>query len=585
MYRQQFLPVVKVLNWLLWVATLVVLTSLIIEFGFYISPREKQWLHRLDLLVVWFFSFQVLVKMAVSRDIWQYLRSRWFDVLLMLLILVQTTFLVRVMGVSLLREYLGGESLIRLTQVYILVIQVLLVLTFVRQLVVINRQVAGFKLHPSKVLLSSFLFIILLGTGLLLLPRSVNSGHHLSWLDALFTATSATCVTGLVVVDTGSFFSTQGQLIILALIQIGGLGIMTYSSFFAYLLRRSVTLREQSLLGEILNVENLSLIRKMLAYTVLVTGLFEFLGALGLYFALGSSYGSSGTRLYSAIFHSISAFCNAGFSLHSDNFVAFQQHWAVMGILMSLIVVGGLGFPVLMNLSGIRLVPGPRHRRQITVHTRLVLLTTAILLGVGMAGFLALEWHGTLSNLPLGGKLMNALFQSVTARTAGFNTVDITVTSVPAVLLLLFLMFVGASPGSTGGGIKTTTFSLLFTMIGAYARGKERIELFRRTIPIETVHRAIVILAFSLMFTFLANLVLVTTEHFNFVDIMFEVFSAYGTVGLSRGITPHLSAIGKAVIIVCMFFGRLGALTIALALASPGKKPRYEYPMENVMVG
>ncbi|RMG66851.1 MAG: hypothetical protein D6715_05940, partial [Calditrichaeota bacterium] len=343
MYRPRFFPVVKVLNWLLGVATVIVLISLSVEFGFYLTPREKQFLHRLDLLVVWFFALQVLIKMAVSRSVWEYLKSRWFDVLLMLLIVIQTTVLVRLMGFSLIRQYLGGESLIRLTQVYILVIQILLALTFVRQLVVLNRQIAGVKWHPSKVLLSSFLIIILLGTGLLLLPRSVNPGQHLSFLDALFTATSATCVTGLIVVDTGRFFSTQGQLIILFLIQIGGLGIMTYSSFFAYLLRRSVTLREQSLLGEILNVENLSLIRKMLAYTVLVTALFECLGALGLFFALGPDYGSPGSRLYSAIFHSISAFCNAGFSLHSDSFVPFQQRWPVLAILMTLIVVGGLG--------------------------------------------------------------------------------------------------------------------------------------------------------------------------------------------------------------------------------------------------
>ena len=585
LYRPQFLVIVRILNGCLLLISLLALISLIAEYGFYLSPQQKAYLHILDILIVWFFVFQALFKFAAAINPWEYIKVRWFDLLLVLFILLQSVLLIGHMGLNFFQEVIQKGEVASITKLYIVAVQVALVFTVILQAVRFNQRISMWRLHPAQILLGSFLIIILLGTGLLLLPRAVQPGYQLSFLDALFTATSATCVTGLIVVDTGSYFSRMGQLIILTLIQIGGLGLMTFSSFFALILRRSISLREKSMLREILNYENMGLIGKLLLYTIVFTFSFELVGAVVLFFGMADVHPDLGMRIYSAVFHSISAFCNAGFSLYSTSLMAFHQNYLVLGTVMVLIVLGGLGFPVLLNLSGMNLRPSTGRKRILSVQSRIVLFVSGGLILLGMGAFLVFESSNTLQGMTWSQRFLHGLFQSITARTAGFNTLEISRLAVPTVLVFLVLMFIGASPGSTGGGIKTTTVSILTAGVFAVIRGKNRLHLFKKNIPFTVLNRALVVFLFSLLFIFVSVVILTVVEQKDFVDLLFEVFSAFGTVGLSRGITPELTAPGKFVIILLMFFGRLGALTISLAITAPREVVHYDYPRENVMVG
>ena len=576
---------ITILNKILILISLLAIGSLIAEYGFYLSWEMETFIHRVDIIIVWYFVLQAFIKLFLAEHRWEYFRSHWFDYLLVFFILSETALFINVTGLDLLGKFLRGKEVIQVTKIYIVAFQISIVLSLFSQGAHLNEKIASYRFHPAQVLMGSFLIIILIGTALLSLPRAVKPGNFLAPLDALFTATSATCVTGLVVVDTGQHFSRLGQLIILTLIQIGGLGLMTYASFFALILRRSISLKEKSMIRDMLNYENMGLISRLLSTTILFTFFLEALGAVSLFIGFEGRYANIWERIYSAIFHSVSAFCNAGFSLQSDSFMSFRGNYLVISTLIVLIVLGGLGFPVLLNLSGLRLNPRGNRRKLLTVQTRLVLVLSGALLFAGFVFFLIAEGGNTLYGMDRTERVFNALFQSVTARTAGFNTLNIGLVTTPSLLFFLFLMFVGASPGSTGGGIKTTTFGILFAGVWSVIRGRNRIELFRKNIPFTVLNRALVIILFSGSFIFIALIILNFSENLPFVDLMFEAFSAFGTVGLSRGITPLLSSVGKAVIIVSMFFGRLGALTISLAITAPRETYHYDYPPENVMVG
>ncbi len=587
MYRERLKPLVRVVNWMFSLVSVLVVVSLIIEYGFYPSVEMRFILHRVNMFILWFFIVQYFIRLLAAREPFVFIRVRWFESILIAFIMGEILFMGYRMGWDRFNQFLFGGEIFDLTRVYIVLLQLSVLSTLIIEAVRINRRIARLKMHPAQILMGSFLLIILFGTGLLMLPRAVTPGNHLSFLDALFTATSATCVTGLIVVDTGSFFSPLGQGIILFLIQVGGVGIMTFSSFFALLLRRNISLRESAMLGNILNVEYQGLIREVLLYTIMFTFAFELLGTLFLFIGFLFQSFPFTDAIYAAVFHSISAFCNAGFSIFSDSLMGFSQNYWVLGTVMILIVFGGLGFPVLMNLSGFRLRPlsGKHPLHRFTVQTRIVLLLSLGLILGGTLIYLLLEWNATLRGLSPLNKVVHALFQSITTRTAGFNTQDIGQIQIPTILIFIALMFVGASPGSTGGGIKTTTIAVLFARVVTVIRGREHTHLFHKKIHDGVINRALVVFMASLGFIMLAIFILTLTEEHTFVDIVFEVVSAFGTVGLSRGITPELSAMGKVVIILAMFLGRLGVLPISLALAGPVKPAHFDYPAENVMVG
>ena len=573
-------PVISGINIVLGLISVIAITSFLLQYGFNLSAQFNAVLNRIDLLIVQFYFWQFLSKLALSRSKLNFLKRRWFESGLALMIFFETAIIIRVVGFDLIGKYFSDVNVTTITEIYIGLAQILIILTLITEGIKYNTRVASLRFHPSQTMILSFILVIIVGTGLLMLPRATAPGHSISLLDAFFTSTSATCVTGLIVVDTATNFSQFGQIIILALIQIGGLGIMTLSSFLALFFGQGVGIRERVILHQMMNIDKIGLITSMLRNAVLITLGIEAAGALVL-MALWSDQGwTLGQLIYRSVFHSISAFCNAGFSTFSNSLLPFQNDPGVLMCFSVLIILGGLGFIVLLDIAGAQV--SWRKKYRIKMQTRMVLVVSAILLA---GGFISLF---LLNKSNMGGtRLLTAFFNSVTARTAGFNTTDIGSLSIPSVLIIMMLMFIGASPGSTGGGIKTTTIGVLWTSIIAIITGQNRIIIYKRRLPFLVLNRALVVFAFSVMFVALSVLLLSITENARSIDVAFEAVSAFGTVGLSRGLTPHLTIPGKLIIIISMFVGRLGALTLAFAITSPEDQPafRIEYPSEAVMIG
>ena len=443
------------------------------------------------------------------------------------------------------------------------------------------------------ILAGSFTFAILLGTLLLSLPLA-QAGDPVSVLDAFFTATSAVCVTGLTVVDTGTRFSPAGQAVVLALIQVGGLGLMTFAVFVGVVLGRKVAFTDRMVIQDSMHHTPKAGVRRLVRYVLGFTLASEAAGALLLWLRFRGQF-PSGEAAWQSVFHAVSAFCNAGFGLLPDNLVRYRGDLLVNLAITALIVVGGLGFLVNMEVRD-QAVLRLRGRRapMLTLHARLALTVTAALLVAGTLAFLALEWDNALRGLPPGERLLASWFQSVTPRTAGFNTVDYGRVSSDTLFFTILLMFVGASPGSTGGGIKTTTFGLLVALVVARWRGRGRATVFHRTIPHAVMDRALMLTLLAWALVSLGIGLLVFTETHGrpfgeaeprFVALMFEAVSAFGTVGLSTGLTPSLSPAGKLVLAALMFVGRVGPLTLVLAVGPRQERGRFRYAEENVMVG
>jgi trk system potassium uptake protein TrkH len=427
-----------------------------------------------------------------------------------------------------------------------------------------------------------FALIIFAGAQLLKLPIASESGQSMSFIDALFTSTSAACVTGLVVFDTGTYFSTFGQWVILLLIQIGGIGFMTMATLFALILRRRISLKERLILQESLNqgsIEGLvRLVRKVILYAMAL----ETVGAL-LFTARFMIDMSPGTALYHGVFHAISIFNNAGFDLTGDfrSLTGYSTDLYINIVSMVLIILGGFGFVVLADLFGMR------KKRRFSLHTKVVLTVTAALVVLGMFIIFVFEYTNarSIGDDGFGHKLLMSLFQSVTTRSGGVVTVDISQFRQATQFFIIILMFIGASPGSTGGGIKTTTFAVLVGAVLAMIRGKEDVVLFRFRLAKERVYKAVTVTLFCIGIVMLGTMVLATTEDAAFLKILFEVTSAFGTVGLSMGLTSELSFTGKLTIIFLMFIGRLGPLTLTYALGPKPGRMLYRHAEGKIIIG
>lgn len=427
-----------------------------------------------------------------------------------------------------------------------------------------------------------FGFIIIAGAMLLRLPAAAVSGQSMSFIDALFTATSAACVTGLVIFDTGTYFSTFGHWVILFLIQIGGIGFMTMATLFALILRRRISLKERLILQESLNqgsIEGLvRLVRKVILYALAL----ESIGAI-LYtfrFMVDMNFGEA---LYHGVFHSISIFNNAGFDLSGDfrSLTGYSTDIYINIVSMILIILGGFGFVVLADLFEMKI------KRRFSLHTKVVLTVSASLIVVGALIIFIFEYTNSRSigGAGFGEKMLTSLFQSVTTRSAGITTVDIAEFRQATQFFIIFLMFIGASPGSTGGGIKTTTFAVLVGAVLAMIRGKEDVVLFRLRLAQERVYKAVAVTLFCIGIVMLGTILLATTEDAAFLTILFEATSAFGTVGLSMGLTGELTLTGKLTIIFLMFIGRLGPLTLTYALAPKPGRPLYRHAEGKIIIG
>jgi trk system potassium uptake protein TrkH len=449
-----------------------------------------------------------------------------------------------------------------------------------------NKKLNIWQMTPPQILVLGFAVIIFIGAGLLTLPFASATGQSIPFIDALFTATSATCVTGLVVVDTGSAYTIFGQIVIVSLIQVGGLGFMTMATLVAFVFRKKITLKERLVLQEAFNQGSMEgivrLIRKVIIYSLSIEAIAAVILTIRWTFDFGFS-----KALYFGIWHAISMFNNAGFDLFGTvdapfvSFTGYADDFVVNIVVMALIVLGGIGFIVMSDAMDYR------KTKKLSLHSKVALTMTGTLIVLGALIIFIFEYtnNRTLGSLDMGGKVLASFFQSIAPRTAGPNTVDIGALRQASQFFIVILMFIGASPGSTGGGIKTTTFTILIAAIITMIRGKEDIVIYRYRLAKDRILKAITLTMMALFLVILVTMLLSTTEDAQLLKILFEVTSAFGTVGLSMGLTPELTTFGKILISLTMFAGRLGTITLAYALQPKQEKELYRYPEGKITIG
>ena len=573
------------LNYIYRFFDIIVLSFIVFDFGY---DFEKNFTtpHVIGLIIL---SFILLLFNLIKFYFFKFKKNK-------------TVALVNVIIISVLFISSLIVSIIHQTQDYHYILQKIkpifeggLILYFLLRLLVFVRHIYDVYFNPAIVFVGSFLILILSGSFLLMLPSATT--HGINFTNALFTSTSAVCVTGLTVVDTSSSFTIVGQSIILVLIQLGGIGILTFTSFFAFFFRGSSSFKEGLNTKDFLAQESLTDIFRAALNVVIFTLAVELIAAIFIYFSINNNL-SIHNKIFFSIFHSISAFCNAGFSIFSaglfDNSVRFN--YAFQWIIMILIVFGGLGHHIIFNfykylktyvteIFNKKIV----HKRVpiITLNSKIVIYTTIILLLGGWVFLYISEYNNTLmDHSTIFGKITNAAFGSVTPRTAGFNVIDYSQMTVPSLLFVIFLMWVGASPISTGGGIKTSTFALATLNIYATARGKSRIQIFGRRFTAESTSRAFAILYISLIIIGTAILMMLIFEPKDtpLLNVVFECFSAFSTVGLSLNFTPTLSDPSKYLLIVVMFLGRIGMLNLMIGLMRQINHQFYELPKENILI-
>lgn len=582
------------------VTAAAVVATFVALFGFKapLPPQQVRFLYAVQILLLCIFIAEKAVRYMNSAIRTEFWGMSWFEVPLLVALSIA------VLGAG--RWFATGPQ--EASTVRHLAVGIYLVVQVVTKLCRTCVNLAASGKNPTQTLIASFLFLIVAGAGFLMLPRAAGEGkENISFIDALFTSTSATCVTGLIVKDTGKDFSFMGQVVILALIQLGGLGIVIFGAVFALLLGQALSLRESVAMQDLLSTQTISRLGKMIAFIFIGTVIIEAVGAVamfGMWDDVPDMVSSGHEQWFCSIFHSISAFCNAGFSLFSDSFIPYSSNWGVFVVVCPLIILGGLGFGVLYDIGNIlsdrtkRLVKktfSKKYRfsmespKRMRLQTKIVLWVSAALIVLGAAAILLFERYAAGDSGTGRTDVLGALFQSVTARTAGFNTVDIGAMSPSSRLVVVMLMFIGGSPGSTAGGIKTVTLAVVVMVAVTALCKRGEVEMFGRSVRVAVVGRAITVtLLFAAVLLF-ATLALSITENSNesadMSDIVFEASSALGTVGLSTGLTGDLTDAGKFIIIITMLIGRLGPLTLLAALTFNMKPVQYNYPTEAIIVG
>ncbi len=569
------------------VISLFAILCFLFEFGFEHKTDDLNFIRKVYVFTAIIGSVSIIIRyfFKINRP---RLKSLPVDIFILL-------FLIYVISQNLRNDILHGVSIF--TPVFWLYTAIFLV--FFRELSALRVEFKKAVFNTAQLFALSFLLIIITGTFLLMLPNATVT--RISLIDALFTSTSAVCVTGLTVVDTGSFFTEFGQIIIAVLIQIGGLGILTFTSYFSYFFRGGSTYESQFILRDLTHSEKLAEVFTILKRIILITILIEGIGSFLIFHSINRELiPSLSDRLFFSVFHAVSGFCNAGFSTLSDSFYedAYQFNYPLHLIVAGLFILGGLGFPIVFNLlrylkvklkSLFLLLFGGKKQSDLPwlldVNTRIVLYTSAALTVVGTLAFFVLEFNNTLSSHTFIGKFITAFFGAVTTRTAGFNTVDTSILSIPTILIVMSLMWIGASPASTGGGIKTSTFAVAVLNILRIVKGKPRLEIFKREIPEISVNRAFAIIFLSiLVISFSVGSIAIFDSEKKFLDVCFESISAFSTVGLSRGITEDLTAASKLIIVITMFIGRISMLTLLIAFFRRVSSGNYRYPSESILI-
>lgn len=439
------------------------------------------------------------------------------------------------------------------------------------------------KLNPVQILALGFALVIFTGAILLTLPISSANGTSTNFIDSLFTSTSAVCVTGLVTVDTGTHWSYFGKTVIMFLIEIGGLGFMSFATLFALLLGKKITLKERLVLQEAMNTFNIQGLVKMAKYVLVFTFSVQIIGALLLSTQFIPDYGL-GKGIYFSIFHAVSGFCNAGFDLigNFSSLTSYAENPVIILTIASLIAIGGLGFSVWLEIYNYRGL------KKLSLHARVAIIMTISLIVGGAILMFLFEFNnpGTMKNMSFKGKILSSIFASVTPRTAGFNSISTADMSMAGRFLTIILMFIGGSPGSTAGGIKTTTAAILLMTIVSIIKGREDTEISKKKIPKDLVYKAFALSTLALTLVIGVTMILSITEvGASFEYILYEVTSAFGTVGITLGLTTKLSFIGKILIILTMYCGRVGPMTVILALANKKSNSSIKYPEDKILVG
>lgn len=564
----------------------------IIYYGYNLKPGEEYLILRINNSIFGFYIFSYVIRLLFSTSTLEYLKATWFEASLLLIVIYDALSLY-LFNLPLLSNVFQYFEVKNEEFWHVFFIQVYLLLLVTIEFTKFSTILGSISLKPATTFIISFIILSFGGAGLLLLPEMTKEGTNLSVIDAIFTAISASCVTGLIVVDTATDFTQKGQLVIMFLIQLGGIGILTFATFFANFLKKGVGIKHQSVVKDFLSEDSLFDAKSLLKQIIILTIVIEAVGILFIYVLWDISvpfYDNPGERFYFSAFHAISAFCNAGFSLFTNGLYQdyVREAYLLHIIVAMLIICGSLGFPTLrdlFNLNNMRLrMKNPWRKWKLS--TQVAIWGSAILVSFGTFVFFFTEQNATLVGKTGTEQIIISFFQSVTTRTAGFNTVDIAALATPTVVLFIFLMFIGASSGSTGGGIKTSTFFVIITAVFATIRGKKQLEISGRAISYDLLNKAFVVFIFSSTFILVALFFLTIFEpEMTILDLAFEQVSAFCTVGLSRGITADLSTPSKIILILSMFVGRVGTLTLAFSLASPVETNNYKYPKAHMLVG
>jgi len=587
------LGVLKILNLFVSFTALITLT---IYYGF---PHTVQGDVNMMTVIRYSFGFYIshyLIKFIYDFHPWEYLKKTWFEGFVMFILIIEGASHIMT-GELLFVPLLEKLSISSGEDISLIFIQGYFFIVIIAELTRKGSVIPKIRMHPAVIFILSFLGIISVGTLLLMMPEMTSSGNGMAALDALFTSTSATCVTGLMVEDAVHFFTFKGQIVILALIQLGGLNVIAFASVLALAARFGVSVRQHDVIEDFVNRDNFLSGKGTLGRVVIWCLGIEVIGAIALGVVWSSDIPFSGVsdRIYSSIFHSVSAFNNAGITLFTGGFTHpwVSTNWLAHWIITALVFAGALGTVALFDIFD----PTRLRRRliypwkTIGFATKIALYVSLILVVFGSVAFAILEWNGVLSGMSGFGKFTTSVFQSVT-RTSGFSTVNISSVGLPMIFIFIALMFIGGSSSSTGGGIKTSTFSVILSDVWRTVRGFDHVQLFKRTINPTLRSRAYSVLMFfiigNMIFLFLLTITeasLLAEGDYSFIDLAFEQISAMGTVGLSTGITPLLTPAGKFIILISMFIGRVGTLTVAFALGGSLIETHFKYPEGHTMIG
>ncbi|TVR79077.1 MAG: ATPase [Chitinophagaceae bacterium] len=586
-------------SYLLKVSGVVALIASFFSIGLIIYyhgfPHDRETLDFIIKLIYANFIFFILnffIRFLTNYEKKSFIKDHWFEGILILLLIVDVSLglssgkygLFEIVFINLsISDYARYLSLF--TQSFILILSTLEILKLIRYLL-------SFKIKPNIAFIISFMILISMGTFLLLLPEMTAPEMTISFTDALFTAVSAATVTGLVVVDTGTYFTLKGQLIIMLLIQFGAIGIISFASFFVYFMKKGIGIKQQTALKEFLNEENLfntrQLLKKIIKYTLIIEGL----GFVCMYFLWGNSveFSSQSERIFFTLFHTISAFCNAGFSLYEDGLMTGNLAYAyVLHILFAILIFfGSLGFPAIRDLFGVDMLRERLKKpwKRWKTSTIVAVYTSVGLIVISSSLFLFFEWNNSLADKNTFESIISSIFQLTSGRTAGFSTLETGNLTTPVLILIIFNMFIGGSSGSMAGGIKTSTFFIISLGVYSFLRGRKKLEFQKRSFSYDLLNRAFALFFFSFGIIFTGIFLLSYTEtDTDFLAILFETVSATSIVGMSMGITETLSTYGKYIIIGCMFIGRIGPLTLAFSLLSSKAEPNHKYPNTHMMIG